>query len=207
MTSTPTEYNNVPGNYYDKYHTRNPIARHLMEGFLSSFDALTEKTGARRAYEVGCGEGNLSMRLHDRGWDVRGSDLETVSVTEANQQCAQRGITPKFETCSLFDLKPAQASAELIVCCEVLEHVPDTDRALSILRSLANPYLLVSVPREPIWRMLNLARGKYLKDLGNTPGHIQHWSSASFISLLEASMTVVEIRKPLPWTMVLCRCD
>jgi hypothetical protein len=30
------------------------------------------------------------------------------------------------------------------------------------------------VPREPIWRIGNMARGRYLGDLGNTPGHIQH---------------------------------
>ncbi|MBB3395044.1 methyltransferase domain-containing protein [Rhizobium sp. BK060] len=207
MTEASVVYKNIPGNYYDKYHTRNPIARYLMNGFLQSFDELTEIAGTRRAYEVGCGEGNLSLRLHDRGWDVRGSDLERVSVDEANAQCAERGIEAKFDVRSLFDLTPEQASTELVVCCEVLEHVPETERALSVLRSLAKPYLIISVPREPIWRVLNLARGKYFKAFGNTPGHIQHWSSSSFIKLLEKTMNVVEVRRPLPWTMVLCRCE
>lgn len=207
MSEAPTAYDNVPGNYYDKYNTRNPIARYLMDGFLSSFDTLTAKTGVRNAYEVGCGEGNLSIRLHDQGWNVRGSDLEAVSVSEANEQCAQRGLEPIFETRSLFDLTPEVASAELVICCEVLEHIPDTEQALSVLKSLAKPYLLVSVPREPIWRALNVARGKYITSFGNTPGHIQHWSSASFIKLLSKSLKIVEARKPLPWTMVLCRCD
>ncbi len=207
MTETQVAYENVPGNYYDKYNTRNPIARHLMNGFLDSFDELTDKAGTGVAYEVGCGEGNLSMRLHDRGWDVRGSDLESKSVTEANVQCAARGIAPKFEMRSLFDLNPDEASAGLVICCEVLEHVPQTERALAVLKSLAKPYLLVSVPREPIWRVLNVARGKYIRDLGNTPGHIQHWSSAAFLKLLQRTVKVVEVRTPLPWTMVLCRCD
>ncbi|MBB3612399.1 class I SAM-dependent methyltransferase [Rhizobium sp. BK602] len=205
MTDILPKYDNVAGNYYDKYNTRNPVARYLMNGFLSSFDELTEKAGVRNAYEVGCGEGNLSMRLHDRGWEVHGSDLEETSVAEANEQCVSRNIANRFETRSLFDLKPADVSAELVICCEVLEHVPQTDRALDVLQSLANPYLLVSVPREPIWRVLNLARGKYIGDLGNTPGHIQHWSSAAFLALLRKRFEIVEVRKPLPWTMVLCR--
>ncbi|RUV36820.1 methyltransferase domain-containing protein [Mesorhizobium sp. M7A.F.Ca.MR.148.00.0.0] len=207
MNEARAAYDNVPGNYYDKYNTRNPIARYLMDGFLSSFDMLTAKTGVRNAYEVGCGEGNLSIRLHDRGWNVRGSDLESVSVSEANEQCTKRGLEPIFETRSLFDLTPEVASAELVICCEVLEHIPDTEQALAILKSLAKPYLLVSVPREPVWRALNMARGKYISSLGNTPGHIQHWSSASFINLLGKSLEVVEVLKPLPWTMALCRCD
>ncbi|TXR48958.1 class I SAM-dependent methyltransferase [Phyllobacterium endophyticum] len=200
-------YDNVPGNYYDKYNTKNPVARYLMQGFLSAFDELTASIDVKRSYEVGCGEGHLSMRLHDRGWDVRGSDLEAISVAEANTQCAQRNVEPKFEAVSLFDLKPQFAAEQLVICCEVLEHVPDTERALAVLKSLASPYLLVSVPREPIWRILNVARGKYISELGNTPGHIQHWSSAEFVSMLSTTMKVVAVRRPLPWTMVLCRCN
>ncbi|MFD1987657.1 class I SAM-dependent methyltransferase [Mesorhizobium newzealandense] len=207
MTETPLAYDNVPGNFYDKYNTQNPIARYLMQGFLSNFDMMTAETGVRDAYEVGCGEGNLSIRLHDQGWNVRGSDLEAVSVSEANQQCAKRGMAPIFETRSLFDLRPEGDSAELVICCEVLEHVPNTEQALSVLKSLAKPYLLVSVPREPIWRVLNIARGKYITDLGNTPGHINHWSSSSFVNLLSKSLKIVQVSKPFPWTMVLCRCD
>ena len=39
-------------------------------------------------------------------------------------------------------------------------------------------------PREPLWRGLNIARGAYLKDLGNTPGHLNHWSKRGFVALL-----------------------
>lgn len=197
-------YINVPGNHYDKYNTRKPIARALMNGFLGAFDELTGLTGARFAYETGCGEGYLSMRLADRDWTVRGSDLEASSVAKANAQCAERNLAPAFEVRSLYDLDTAQG-APLAICCEVLEHVPDTERALAALRRIAAPYLLVSVPREPIWRVLNLARGKYLADLGNTPGHIQHWSSAGFVSLIARHFEIVEVRRPLPWTMILCR--
>lgn len=207
MTENSLAYDNVPGNYYDKYNTKNPVARWLMDGFLQSFDALTVQSGVKNAYEVGCGEGHLSMRLADRGWRVRGSDLEPVSVDQANAQCSERGLSPLFEAKSLFDLTTDEASADLVVCCEVLEHVPDTQKALAVLKSLASPYLLVSVPREPLWRVLNMARGKYWGALGNTPGHIQHWSSGDFIGMLENSFRIVEVRRPLPWTMVLCRCD
>jgi 2-polyprenyl-3-methyl-5-hydroxy-6-metoxy-1,4-benzoquinol methylase len=203
--NTPArDYVNVPGNHYDKYNTRNPVARMLVNGFLADFDELTASTGMRSAYEIGCGEGHLSMRLVDRGWTVRGCDLEAGSVAEANAQCADRGLPPAFEARSLYELT-AEQRAPLAVCCEVLEHVPNTALALAALRRVAAPYLLVSVPREPLWRALNLLRGKYVADLGNTPGHIQHWSSAAFIKLIAAHFEVVAVRHPLPWTMILCR--
>ena len=39
------------------------------------------------------------------------------------------------------------------------------------------------VPREPVWRVLNVARGRYVRWLGNPPGHIQHFSRAAFLAL------------------------
>lgn len=191
---------NVAGNYYDKYNSKNPIARALMAGFLSSFDALVEKSGASSALEVGCGEGHLSIRLANAGLSLRAIDLEPDAIEQAKS--LHPGI--HFEAQDLYDLDPI-ARSELVVCCEVLEHVPDPEKALNLLSSVADPWLLLSVPREPLWRVLNTARGKYLGDLGNTPGHVQHWSTQGFLKMIANHAKIIEVRKPLPWTMVLCK--
>jgi hypothetical protein len=59
------------------------------------------------------------------------------------------------------------------------------------------------VPREPLWRGLNLARGAYVQSLGNTPGHVNHWSRRGFVRLLARHGRVIEVRSPFPWTMLL----
>jgi hypothetical protein len=76
---------------------------------------------------------------------------------------------------------------------------------LEEMRRVARRHLLVSVPREPLWRVLNVARGAYLRDLGNTPGHVNHWSRRGFLELLETYGELVEARAPFPWTMLLVR--
>jgi hypothetical protein len=53
--------------------------------------------------------------------------------------------------------------------------------------------------------MLNMARGAYWSTLGNTPGHLNHWSRGSFVKLLSRHGEVVEVRSPFPWTMLLVR--
>jgi hypothetical protein len=86
----------------------------------------------------------------------------------------------------------------------VLEHVPDAEHG-GRDGHVAQPLAAVSVPREPLWRGLNMARGAYWKDLGNTPGHVNHWSKRSFVALLSRHGDVVQARSPFPWTMLLVR--
>jgi 2-polyprenyl-3-methyl-5-hydroxy-6-metoxy-1,4-benzoquinol methylase len=195
----------VGGNVYDKYGTSNPIARRLMAGFLRQLDRLVERTGASEAHEVGCGEGELAIRLVRRGLRVRGTDAFPSVLEEARRRAAAAGVEIDFEPKPVEELEPGRDAAELMVCCEVLEHLEDPGRALGVLAGLARPWVIASVPREPLWRALNLARLSYLTDLGNTPGHRNHWSKREFVRFLTRSLEVVEVVSPVPWTMALCR--
>jgi 2-polyprenyl-3-methyl-5-hydroxy-6-metoxy-1,4-benzoquinol methylase len=193
------------GNVYDKYGTSNPVARRLMAGFMGQLDELVERTGAKDAHEVGCGEGELAIRIARRGIRMLGTDAFSQVLEEARARAAAAGVEIDFEAVPVEDLEPDRHGAELILCCEVLEHLEDPERALDVLAGLARPWLLASVPREPLWRALNLARFSYVGELGNTPGHLNHWSKRDFVRFLTRRFEVIELRSPTPWTMVLCR--
>jgi 2-polyprenyl-3-methyl-5-hydroxy-6-metoxy-1,4-benzoquinol methylase len=195
------------GNVYDKYGTRNPIERRLVAGFIGDLMELVERTGAGDAHEVGCGEGELTMRLARSGLRARGSDVSAEVIADAGRRAADAGLSVPFKAAGIGELEPPEDAAELVVCCEVLEHVEDPRAALETLVSLARPWLIVSVPREPLWRVLNLARLSYVGALGNTPGHLNHWSKQAFLRFLSGRLDVVETRSPLPWTMALCRAS
>lgn len=193
------------GNVYDKYATRNPVERRLVAGFLADVRELVDATGAREAHEVGCGEGELAMMLARQGLRVRGSDVSAEVIEEARRRAAAAGLAVDYRAAAVESLAAPDDAAELVVCCEVLEHLDDPEAALDTLIGLARPWLLLSVPREPIWRVLNLARFKYVTDLGNTPGHLGHWSRRKFVDVIRSRAEVVAERTPLPWTIVLCR--
>lgn len=193
------------GNLYPKYTTRNPVARFLVTRFVATLIDLAGRSGARQVHEVGCGEGFLSTALAGHGFMVRGSDRSAAAIAAARGRTAGIEPRPAFAITDLYDLAPEVDGADLIVCCEVMEHLPDPVRALGILARLAQPHLIMSVPREPLWRALNLARGRYWPALGNTPGHVQHWSTRRFVDLLGDQVEVLDVRTPLPWTIALCR--
>lgn len=203
MRRTPKQ---PAGNHYDKYRTRNPIARALVNGFLDSFDELVRMAAPPgTAIEVGCGEGELSMRLARSGWSVEACDIAPEALAEARRRIDASGLlvaTRQLDARSLpSDFRPA----DLVVCCEVLEHLDEPEAVVLKLLELSKRHVLVSVPREPLWRAMNMVRLSYLGNFGNTPGHLQHWSGRGFVSLMARHAEIVEVRSPLPWTQVLCR--
>ncbi len=193
----------IAGNYYNKYKTKNPIARLLTHRFLVAVEQLVKQIKPASIHEVGCGEGHLTTVLAHQAKQILATDFSSQVVNHAknNSQLKQAGVN--FEVANVYDLQKAKHGANLVVCCEVLEHLETPSLAMSKLIELADPYLLLSVPREPIWRMMNMARFKYWGALGNTPGHIQHWSKKTFLDFVGGYMNIIEVRTPLPWSIVL----
>ncbi|WP_233268331.1 bifunctional 2-polyprenyl-6-hydroxyphenol methylase/3-demethylubiquinol 3-O-methyltransferase UbiG [Pantoea sp. BAV 3049] len=201
-----TEDGIVVGNTYDKYGARNPIVKWMMKGFEDSLTQLVSLTNAKNIHEIGCGEGYWVTKWSQSGVAARGCDFSHQVIEIAQENAKSAGVSEDiFKAKSIYDLDSEQDSAELIVCCEVLEHLEDPLAGLEALQRVTTDYILLSVPKEPLWRVLNFVRGKYWSDLGNTPGHLQHWSKRSFIELVSRYFDVVQINTPLPWTMVLCR--
>jgi 2-polyprenyl-3-methyl-5-hydroxy-6-metoxy-1,4-benzoquinol methylase len=191
----------IIGNHFDKYQSANAVIKLMMKGFQSALDDLVAIASPHSIHEVGCGEGHLTIRWLENGFQVKGSDFSEKVIQIAKDNATRSKQSPDvFNVKSIYDITPSHDEADLIVCCEVLEHLLYPKLALTALQGIVYKHLIVSVPREPLWRILNVARGKYLYTLGNTPGHLQHWSSASFCKLIENK----EVRNPLPWTMILC---
>jgi 2-polyprenyl-3-methyl-5-hydroxy-6-metoxy-1,4-benzoquinol methylase len=195
------------GNTYDKYGSSNPAVRRLMAGFHSALDDLWRRAAPGSVLDVGCGEGVLTVEWAERLADGRvvGIDLDDPKLRVEWER--RRRPNLEFRAEEATSLSFGDGEFDLAAAIEVLEHVPDPEATLSEMARVARRWLLVSVPREPLWRALNVARGSYLRELGNTPGHLNHWSKRAFVSLLSRHGTVEEARSPLPWTMVLVRLD
>ena len=201
-----SEYGVAVGNTYDKYSSTNPIAKLLMKGFSEALTGFVEDAGPGSFHDVGCGEGYWTLAWAAQGHDVKGTDFSTHAIGLARSNALERGLSPTiFETRSIYELDPASHSADLVVCCEVLEHVMDPERAMRALQGIVSRELILSVPREPLWRVLNVMRGTYLSDWGNTPGHVNHWSTHQFREFVSQYFDILSIASPLPWTMLRCR--
>ena len=193
------------GNTYDKYGSTNPVVRRLMAGFEGTLEELFRKADPQSLLDIGCGEAVLThewaQKLAPRR--VVGLDLEDPAIQAEWEQ--RQAPNLEYKIMKAENLPFADDEFDVATAIEVLEHVPDPAHTVAEMARVAQRWLLVSVPREPLWRGLNVARGAYIKDLGNTPGHVNHWSKRAFVALLSRHGEVVEARSPFPWTMLLVR--
>ncbi|MGZ4173376.1 MAG: class I SAM-dependent methyltransferase [Candidatus Limnocylindrales bacterium] len=204
--SGTTAADGVPtGNTYDKYGSTNPVVRRLMAGFEHTLEELFTLAAPESVLDVGCGEGVLTHRWAEELGERRivGIDLADPKL-EAEWARRQRPNL-EYRTMRAEHMPFDDDEFDLSSAIEVLEHVPDPEHTVAEMARVARRHLLVSVPREPLWRGLNLARGAYVRDLGNTPGHLNHWSKRSFVSMLSRYGEVIQTRAPFPWTMLLVR--
>ncbi len=106
------------------------------ERFLSYWDQIAASRALKPAsiLEVGVGTRFYSRYMADHGYSVTTVDIDR---TRAPQVCG-----------SLTALPLGAAGWDLVVCCQLLEHLPfDTvPRALGELRRVTRRHLLVSVP-------------------------------------------------------------
>lgn len=188
------------------------IGSRLIEKYFEAVQDLVSDSGLAgrkkvKAIEIGCGEGFSTQKLRK----LLPSNVELMAsefVDELVPKAAKRNPSVKIIQESVYETKHADQTFDLIFLLEVLEHLDYPQQALTELARILKPdgYLVLGVPREPLWRGLNMGRGKYLLQLGNTPGHFNHWSTLTLKREIRRNFgPIIKHRTPLPWTIVLAQ--
>lgn len=185
---------------YKKYTSKNPLMGVVTSRFMKALSetvAPLEKVDS--VIDIGCGEGFIVNCLNRPG--ITGVDISKKAVQIAKRK------NPGCNFCagSIYDLSFKKDSFDLVIATEVLEHLENPDRALKEIKRISKDYCIFSAPNEPYFRTMNFLRGKNLTRFGNDIEHLQNWSSGEFVKLLGTHFNVLEVKKPFPWTMVLCR--
>lgn len=187
-----------------KYHSENRLIRAMMNGFYGSMGKVVQNFDQTDTLlEIGCGSGDSSMRIYNM---LDGQHLEVSDINPAFVKNLQESDFPlPVREESVFDLQREDNSFDVVIFLEVLEHLEEYELALSELFRVSRKYVVVSVPNEPLWRILNMARGKYWSQWGNTPVHVNNWSPMGIRRLVNQYGQVEQMYFPIPWSIVLAR--
>jgi len=193
---------NLPMN--TKYLSGNPVSRRLIRQFVKTVISMLSlrDTAMENILDVGCGEGIIPRQLrllwpsaNFHGLDINPELLLVARTLVSDMQCISG---------SVYALPWREGAYDLVCCTEVLEHLKNPELAISEIMRVGKKYFLFSVPNEPWWRIANIARGAYLPEWGNPPGHLNHWTRVQFIRLLSRFFEVVDVQCPFPWVIALC---
>lgn len=191
--------NSESGNY-KKYTSKNPLMGIIISKFMTNLsETISPLEDVNNVIDIGCGEGFIINCLNRP--DITGVDISKKALEIAKR----KNPGCNFCTGSVYDLSFKESSFDLVIATEVLEHLENPEKALQEIGRISSSYCLFSVPNEPYFRTMNFLRGKNLKRFGNDIEHVQNWSSREFVKLIEKYFNVVDVKKPFPWTMVLCR--
>jgi 2-polyprenyl-3-methyl-5-hydroxy-6-metoxy-1,4-benzoquinol methylase len=187
---------------YAKFQTRNPLARLLFDRFYRTLRLTVAELQPESILDAGCGEGETLERL-------RGLLPDEVHGFDSNPACVEfaavRFPTYRFGIGDVCSIGYGDDRFDTVLCLEVLEHLDEPATAVRELLRVSRRHVVISVPHEPLFRLTNLARGKYLGRLGDHPEHCQHWNKNSLTTFLAESADVVELQTSYPWLIARCR--
>ncbi len=148
--SSPLEFDQAKSDVYDREFW--PMAAHMAlalqpsaiarKDFVLEAADWMDKDHARVA-DLGCGPGVILCSLLARKptWEGVGLDVSHPALQYAARLAAHRrvGARAKFAAGDLTDLPYPNQSFDLVVASEVLEHVPDIQKALRELARVLRP--------------------------------------------------------------------
>jgi SAM-dependent methyltransferase len=180
-----------------KYEGAGGVERRLLERFRERLLSELVPLAPRTVLDAGCGEGHVTEWLSEAlpgssitGLEGRASALAAFQARNPAARAVEGDLTAApFE----------DAAFDLVVCTEVLEHLPDPAAALRELARVSGGRLLLTVPHEPFFRAGNLARGRYPGRLGSTPGHRWTWGRRGFMRMVAEEAEPIRWFSAFPW--------
>ncbi|MFE7717689.1 class I SAM-dependent methyltransferase [Nocardia rhizosphaerihabitans] len=120
------------------------------------FDRLRVGPGTR-VIDVGCGAGRHAFQAYRRGADVVAFDQNAADLADVDvmfEAMAAAGEAPEYAKAETvrgdaLDLPYGDGEFDVVIASEILEHVPEDDRAVAELARVVKPggSLAVTVPR------------------------------------------------------------
>lgn len=183
-----------------KYGSTNPVVRRLLNRWTARLLAVVGPvTGT--VVDVGVGEG-LSLERMLTGTEVRPQRVAGVEYRHDKARAAHqlRGLDVVVGDAGMIPCP--DGVADLVLCIEVLEHLPSVAPAVSELgrvTAAGTGRCIVSVPWEPWFRLGNLGRGKNIRRLGNDPEHVGWFTPRRLRRTLESHFDEVRVVRAFPW--------
>ncbi|MDZ7830662.1 MAG: class I SAM-dependent methyltransferase [Desulfobacterales bacterium] len=195
-TQTPI-FKHFKNNMHNKYNTlnivdknylnNNLIIKFLLKNFLNKNSKSLKKINAYKlkGLDVGCGEAHLLSFL------FKNNVLNKITALDINYEkliYAKNNYSYfDYIQSDIHNLPFNENSFDYVIANEVLEHIRAPYKAMLEFKRISKKdgWILISVPHEPFFCLGNILRGKYLKNGGKTPSHMNFWRKKEFEEFID----------------------
>jgi 2-polyprenyl-6-hydroxyphenyl methylase / 3-demethylubiquinone-9 3-methyltransferase len=136
MTVDNELYDRLAPTWWDENEVLNMLRTVINPGRFGYFrsvllDQLKIDPRGQQTLDVGCGGGILAEEFARLGCNVTGVDPSEPSLAVARDHAQLEGLTIDYRLGFGENLPFADASFDIVYCCDVLEHVQDLERVIS----------------------------------------------------------------------------
>ena len=167
------------------YHSVREISLKQKLKLIDSF-----QTTHKNLLDYGCGTGDFLKTAHQNGWHVSGIEPNEDARLIANKKTNQAVL----DLSQIKTFKPQ--SFDVITLWHVLEHIPNLQEQILVLKSLLKPngVLIIAVPN------YNSYDAKHYQQFWaayDVPRHLWHFSQTSISNLFKPVNLKIEFTKPM----------
>jgi ubiquinone/menaquinone biosynthesis C-methylase UbiE len=174
------------------YKSANPLVAYLHNRRIGIVRELIQAYKVRSILEVGSGDGYILKAIEDLNVSLTGIEISETRIERA------RALVPSAEIIQgdAREMPFESKSFDLVVCSEVLEHVPDPELAIEEIRRVLRPggFAIITVPNEVNWQ---IGRAMLLRFPIRIPDHVNRFTVSSMSQLFGLSPETVHFLPPL----------
>lgn len=125
--------------YYERQSSGDVALRRFDMIQAALLRVLGQPDAPVRVADIGCGAGTQSRLWAAKGHQVFGADINEALIGLARRRAAQSGLTIQFSVASATALPWEDASLDLCIAPELLEHVADWESCLAEMVRVLRP--------------------------------------------------------------------
>ena len=166
---------NHHNNFYEKFNSERIVSIKARNRIKKTIDLIPNDIDS--LLEVGCGDGRIINQLVGKYNKICGLDISHNALKHVKTEKVQGRIE---------NLPFEDNSFDLVLCCEVLEHLPDDiyQDALKEIQRVSNEYILITVPNNENLDF-QMVKCPECGVSSHRYGHLRSFDTNNLFSLLE----------------------
>jgi len=181
------------------YNSKNPLVRFIHTNRLNQIIKLIKNKENLKILDAGCGEGHLIQKLQNNipNNTYYGFDITDIALEKAKIRCTKAIIEKK----DLANTKTTNDFFDIIICSEVLEHIPEYQEVINELKRILQKdgLLIITFPNETLWTVARFFLGrKPIKE----PQHVNSFTPNKMKSYINLK-TIKQINLPFRLPFIL----